>query len=197
METNTNEITIVSGLPRSGTSMMMRMLQAGGMPLLVDGDRSADHSNPKGYFEYAPVKRIKTDAAWIPEARGKALKVVAPLVCHLPPDQHYAIVILRRSLDEILASQETMLGGASPGEQTQLRRHYREALNDTAGWLGTQPGLRVYYQDYRRAVQEPLRTAEAIADFLGRSLDIRAMAATIDPALYRQRTPGGLSPFAL
>ena len=67
-------IAIVSGLPRSGTSLMMQMLAAGGMPVLSDGERQADTDNPKGYFEWERIKRLPKDPACIVEAEGKVVK---------------------------------------------------------------------------------------------------------------------------
>src|SRR5882724_8514008 len=102
-------IVIVSGLPRSGTSLMMQMLQAGGMPLLIDDRRPADADNPNGYWEYEPVKRLQQDNSWIPKAEGKAVKVVSALLQYLPPQYTYKIIFMQRSLQEVLASQAVML----------------------------------------------------------------------------------------
>ena len=102
-------ITIVSGLPRSGTSMMMKMLEAGGMELLTDEIRTADADNPKGYYEFERVKQIELDAEWLEDSRGKAVKMIAALLKHLPPDYDYEIIFMRRDIREVLASQRRML----------------------------------------------------------------------------------------
>ena len=102
-------ITIVSGLPRSGTSMMMKMLEAGGMPVLTDSWRSADEDNPKGYYEFERVKQIKTDQAWLPQAQGKVVKMISELLQYLPPIYCYRVIFMRRKLEETLASQRQML----------------------------------------------------------------------------------------
>lgn len=98
-------ITIVSGLPRSGTSMMMSMLEAGGMDVLTDGIRGADEDNPRGYYEFERVKQIEHDKGWLSDARGKAVKMVAALLKYLPPEYQYQVVFVRRNMDEVLASQ--------------------------------------------------------------------------------------------
>ena len=89
-------VTIVSGLPRSGTSMMMKMLEAGGIELLIDRVRVADADNPKGYYEFERVKQIETDQAWLPEAQGKAVKMISALLRHLPADCRYRIIFMER-----------------------------------------------------------------------------------------------------
>jgi len=94
-------ITIVSGLPRSGTSMMMKMLEAGGLPVLTDEIRTADADNPRGYYEFERVKQIETDNAWLPEARGKAVKMIAALLKHLPPDYRYRVIFMQRKMEEL------------------------------------------------------------------------------------------------
>ena len=102
-------ITIVSGLPRSGTSMMMKMLEAGGMQVLTDHIRTADEDNPKGYYEFERVKQIEHDQAWLPDAQGKVVKMISALLKHLPSSYTYKVIFMRRNIDEILASQKQML----------------------------------------------------------------------------------------
>ena len=102
-------IVVVSGLPRSGTSLMMQMLQAGGMPLLTDGRRAADGDNPKGYCEFEPAKRLKDDASWLGAAEGRAVKLVSALLFDLPPERRYRVIFMTRDLDEVLASQRDLL----------------------------------------------------------------------------------------
>src|SRR5262245_34520180 len=102
-------IVVVSGLPRSGTSLMMQMLQAGGMPLLTDDLRPADTNNPKGYWEYEPVKRLQQDNTWMHKAEGKAVKVISVLLQYLPPQHTYKIIFMQRPMQEVLASQTVML----------------------------------------------------------------------------------------
>src|SRR5438876_12209503 len=119
----TAEIIIVSGLPRSGTSLMMQMLDSGGVEVVTDHVRAADTDNPRGYHEFEKVKRIKQDASWLPLTRGKALKMVSQLLYDLPPGENYRIIFMERDLDEVLRSQEKMLERlnrpAAPREQIQ------------------------------------------------------------------------------
>src|SRR5437879_6348754 len=114
-------ITIVSGLPRSGTSLMMQMLVAGGMSALSDDDRRPDPDNPRGYLEWERIKQLPNDPACIAEAEGKVIKVISRLLLSLPAGHEYRIIFMQRPLPEVLASQETMLlhrGTAKPGADT-------------------------------------------------------------------------------
>jgi tetratricopeptide (TPR) repeat protein len=182
--------TIVSGLPRSGTSLMMQMLAAGGLPPLHDNHRSADVDNPRGYFEFALAKNIRVDNSWMPHARGRVLKLVAQLLPFLPDNHEYRIVLMERSLDEVLASQKVMLdrhgrkGAAISSEK--LRAVYAEQLLRVTEALVRRklPVLRILYHE---AIRDPTGTAERVKDFLGLPLDLVEMAAAIDPSLHRQR----------
>src|SRR6516162_10352886 len=102
-------ITIVSGLPRSGTSMMMRMLEAGGMPILSDNIRRADADNPNGYYEFEPVKHLSQDSSWLRDAYGKAVKMVYRLLYELPLEHKYKVLMINRRIEEVVASQDAML----------------------------------------------------------------------------------------
>ena len=133
---DSNTIAIVSGLPRSGTSMLMKMLEAGGLKPLTDRVRAADEDNPKGYYEFERVKRLEKDKEWLPEARGRAVKIISMLLKHLPPGFSYKILFMLRSMDEVLASQTQMLvgGGNRPTRfQRTPRRALRQAPEADAG----------------------------------------------------------------
>lgn len=139
-------ILIVTGLPRSGTSLMMQLLEAAGVPLLVDNVRKADEHNPHGYYEYEPVKRLEEDASWIEQARGKALKVVSPLLRHLPDSEQYRVLYMDRPIEQILASQGVMLGGNPGGSTANCPRpdqlmmiRFRRHLLQTKQWLVETP----------------------------------------------------------
>jgi hypothetical protein len=184
-------ITVVSGLPRSGTSLMMMMLEAGGLPLLTDGQRVADDDNPRGYYEFEPVKGLAQDASWIPQARGKAVKVISALLEHLPESETYRVLFMRREMKEILASQRAML--ARRGHPTDLageahiaqlsHRHVEEVLQR----LRAQPNAALLEVSYNDLIARPLPGARAVARFLGAGLDAERMASAVDPSLYRQR----------
>lgn len=185
-------ITIVSGLPRSGTSMMMRMLEAGGMPVVVDHDRNADADNPNGYYETEAVKKLKEDPSWVGSMAGKALKAIYLLLYELPKDSHYRVLFMRRCLQEIVASQDTMLrrSGASTGNMDKqlLTRHFEAQLNHLDRWLRQQPNMSVIYVDYAEAVHDPAGIAARVAQFLGGCVDPTKMAAVVDSNLYRQHS---------
>lgn len=181
-----DEIIVVTGLPRSGTSMMMRMLAAGGVPLLVDDLRAADDNNPLGYFEFTPVKRLKESAAWVPMARGKAVKVVSYLLPHLPLDEQYRVLFLEREPGEVAASQERMLGKAATPLSDELREMMARQNAHARAWIARAgcPSLTLRFAE---AHATPRATAEKVAAFLGGGLDVGAMAGSVDAALYRNR----------
>jgi hypothetical protein len=185
-------VIIVSGLPRSGTSVMMQMLDAGGVPILTDGHRPPDIDNPRGYFELEAVKAIAHDRHFLNHAEGKAVKMVHALLPHLPLDRSYRVIFMRRDLDEVLASQRKMLdrqGHAGAGlTDTQLKAVYTNQLQQVHRWLTHQGNqVRVLEVDYGGLISDPKTTARAINNFLGGALNEQAMAAVVDPALHRNR----------
>jgi hypothetical protein len=184
-------VTIVSGLPRSGTSMMMRMLERGGMPVLVDGIRTADEDNPRGYYEFERVKQIEHDAAWLDDAGGKAVKMISGLLQHLPAGRPYKVIFMRREMDEILASQRRML--VRRGEPTdriqddEMAALFHKHLAKVEAWLDEQPNIQVLYVSYNDMLEDPAAQVAKVAEFLDAGLDPERMVAVIDPSLYRQR----------
>ncbi len=184
-------VVVVSGLPRSGTSMMMKMLDAGGIPVLTDKIRTADEDNPKGYYEFERVKQIATDQAWLPEARGKVVKIISFLLLKAPPTYRYKVIFMRRALPEVLASQQQMLlrrGDTSPQDDVRMAELYEKHLTMAHAWLEKQPNVEVLYVDHRQAVESPLETAQRVAAFLGGDMDPTVMAAEVDAKLHRQKT---------
>lgn len=184
-----SEITIVSGLPRSGTSLMMQMLAKGGVDVVTDNLRVSDVDNPRGYYEFELVKKIKEDASWLPETRGKGFKMVSQLLYDLPPGESYRIVFMRREFDEMLASQEKMLErlGKPAAPREEIRRAFTQHLDRLFAWLKEQPNMHVLFVHYRDLVADPRNQADRINEFFGGRLDVDAMAAAVDPSLYRNR----------
>ncbi len=184
-------VTIVSGLPRSGTSLMMSMLQAGGMDLLVDGVRTPDEDNPKGYYEFERVKRIDDDQEWLEEARGRVVKMISELLRRLPPTHTYRVIFMQREMEEILASQREML--ARRGEPTDrvreedVARMYRRHLGQVQAWIAQQPNVEALYVSYNDLLSDPSPHLQRINRFLGGHLNVEAMTGVIDGSLYRQR----------
>jgi hypothetical protein len=194
-------VVVVSGLPRSGTSMLMKMLEAGGLQALTDGQRSADEDNPKGYYELERVKDLaqERDKSYLRNARGKVVKVISFLLKSLPADLNYRVIFVKRNLDEVLASQRKMLERRGETDDTPEAR-MRELLEGEvwrAGYL-----LRHAAQfesievEYAELVARPEENARRIAAFLGGGLDAQAMASVVDPALYRNRAPARRPPDA-
>ncbi|MFN0137403.1 MAG: sulfotransferase family protein [Phycisphaerae bacterium] len=182
-------LTIVSGLPRSGTSMMMRMLSEGGIPPLIDNVRTADEDNPNGYYEFEPVKKTKQDASWLKQASGMVVKMVYRLLYDLPAGYSYRIVFMKRKLEEVIKSQEVMLerhgkaGGASDDEIIAL---FKSELARCDEWIGQRANFQVLYMDYNELMSSPKPAVQALDAFLG-NMNQDAMLHVVDPKLYRQR----------
>jgi hypothetical protein len=184
-------ITIVSGLPRSGTSLMMRMLEAGGMAVVVDHIRPPDTDNPYGYYEFEPVKNIKADASFLDRIHGKACKMVSMLLYDLPSNRSYYIIFMQRHLTEVLASQSMMLqrhGQPSRvDDDATMLRMFHTHLSEITAWLARQPNMDVLYVNYNDLMQRPLAIAATVNQFLGGGLNVHKMAAVVDQRLYRNR----------
>ena len=185
-------LTVVSGLPRSGTSMMMRMIEAGGMGIVTDHLRTPDDSNPKGYYEFETVKKLKDgDRAWVGSARGKVVKVISALLEYLPREYSYQVIFMRRDIHEILASQRKML--IDRGEPTdkvsdeKMAELYRNHLLKVEGWLRQQPNMETLFVNYNEVLANPDTYLDPINRFLNYRLDISNMRQVIDKNLYRQR----------
>ena len=184
-------IVIVSGLPRSGTSMAMKILEAGGIPPLTDNLRTADTDNPKGYFEFERVKKLREgDTAWLPDAEGKAVKVIAALLTHLPSEHEYRVLFMRRNIDEVLASQAKMLenrGEESKADDATMKDLFQKHLQKVRGWMNSQPNLLYLDLDYNEIIKNPKPYISQINHFLDGILDEGKMLSVIDDSLYRQR----------
>lgn len=191
-----NRITIVTGLPRSGTSMMMKMLAAGGLPPLCDGERTADSDNPNGYYEFEPVKQTASDPSWLNAAPGKAVKMVYSLLYDLPSvppvdeTNEYDVVFMRRDLQEILCSQRRMLQNMKIDvtvDDERMSRLFAAEIARFQKWLASADHIRsieINYNDVASGSVEPLHQ---INSHLGHRLDVAAMSAVVDPSLYRNR----------
>lgn len=191
-ETRRIVITIVSGLPRSGTSMMMQMLAVGGIPILSDGERQPDTDNPRGYFEWEKIKQLPQQPDCIREAEGKIVKVISQLLFSLPVGPRYQVVFMERPLAEIVASQTEMIRRrATPGptlSATALIAGLQAHLNQVSAWLKTRRDISVFRVNYQDVLQSPQRVADNLQQFLNCPLDVGAMVQQVDPSLYRQRS---------
>ena len=186
-------IIVVSGLPRSGTSMLMQMLEAGGVAVLSDAVRPPDASNPRGYYELERVKRLRAegDKSWLRAAQGKALKIISFLLPHLPDVHSYHVIFMLRPLPEIVASQNRMLEDLAQGRgnvnEAGLLESYDVHLASVRSFLASRAWFATLEVHYRDIVAHPAAEAIRIARFLGRDLDIARMASAVDPRLYRHR----------
>lgn len=186
-----NNIVIVSGIPRSGTTMMMRMLEAGGIVPMKDNFRQADEDNPRGYYELEKVKSLEKDSSWLLEANGKAIKVISALLTQLPSNLDYQIIFMTRNMSEILASQEKMLKrqGRELGRllNNEMAEKFKIHLEKTFNWLAQQKNIHTITVDYNRMMQYPEKQINQIVDFLKKPLDKEKMISIVDKTLYRQR----------
>lgn len=169
MMPNSEYITIVSGLPRSGTSMMMKMLEQGGLPVVTDRLRTADDDNPNGYYEFEPVKKTRDDPSWLPDARGKVVKMVYSLLRDLPADFKYRVVFMRRALPEVIASQNKMLRrhgkDPKPGDDALMMGLFEKELQKIEEWLELQPNFETVYVWYNELLGGPQETVKVINEF--------------------------------
>lgn len=187
----TDIITIVSGLPRSGTSMMMMMLEAGGMDIVTDNIRKADDDNPRGYYEYERVKKIKEDTSWLDDCKGKAVKMVSMLLFELPIDRKYRVIFMRREMEEMLASQRVMLQrrgekGADVSDE-KMAENFEKHLRQTEQWIAKQDNIVVLNVKYNDVINDPASYARTVNQFLGGWLNERKMAHAVETSLYRHR----------
>ena len=185
-------ITIVSGLPRSGTSLMMNVLNAGGLTLLTDQERRPDTDNPRGYFEFERAKGLpQGDVDWLKEVGDRVVKVISALLMQLPPTYEYRVLFMRRDLDEILISQQKMLANRNElketGGENVMKRHYQDHLAQITAWLDRQKNFEMISISYNELITEPVDQLKAIDDFLYQSFDANKAATAIDRSLYRNR----------
>jgi hypothetical protein len=183
-------ITIVSGLPRSGTSLMMQMLVAGGIPALSDGERKADTDNPRGYLEWERIKQLPNDPGCIAEAEGKVVKVISRLLLSLPAGREYRVIFMQRPLPEVLASQDEMMKrrgtfkGANPAIMSAaFEKHLREVY----AWMDSKTNVKALRIPYHDVLNRPKEIAASVTEFLQIPMDAEAMIQQVDGSLYRNR----------
>ncbi len=183
-------LIIVTGLPRSGTSMMMKMLHAGGMDVVTDNIRKPDEDNPEGYYEFEKVKKIKEDASWLNGVGGKVVKMASALLYDLPTDKNYRLIFMKRNLEEVLLSQRKMLermGTEDNIDDEEMRRLFCKHLEEIEGWLSGQQNMEVLYMDYNDILRNPRENVQIVNDFLDSILDTDKMIEIVDDSLYRNR----------
>lgn len=189
-------VIIVSGLPRSGTSMLMKMLEAGGVDIASDGHRIADSDNPKGYYELERVKELDKglDKTWVKELRGKAVKIISHFLKDLPGTNNYKIIFIERNIQEVIASQNKMLinrdQGINPEKDKQMVQYFERHLEKTKTLIATKPWFKACFVNHQDVIKNPEVVAKRVNQFLGGRLDIKGMAEIVDPELYRNRLAG-------
>ena len=184
-------VIIVSGLPRSGTSMMMKMLEEGGIPILTDAIRSADDDNPNGYYEFEVVKRLPDGQnQWLADANHKAVKIISALLEYLPANYRFKIIFMEREPREILASQQKMLANRNEKSgisDAEMQEQFQKHLAAIKYWLARQPNMDVMYVDYNKMIVSPENYCRDIADFIAIPIDVSKMLAVPNERLYRNR----------
>ena len=187
-------VIVVSGLPRAGTSMMMKILAEGGMPIMTDERRKADIDNPNGYYELEMVKQISAgEAAWLADAGGRAVKVISSLLEYLPSQYTYKIIFMERDIQEILSSQRKMLERrqeASNVEDAQMAGQFRKHLSLLKPWLVRQPNMEVLYIGYNALISNPEPSCRRVIEFTCAPLDLSRMLKVPNSELYRNRAVG-------
>lgn len=191
-------IIVVSGLPRSGTSLMMQMLEAAGVPILDDGQREEDDSNPNGYYELEAVKATAHDAAWVEEAPGHAVKVIHALLPHLPAHHHYQVLLMQRDAHEVVASQNRMLendASSDPGmSDARLVEVFNQQMEKTTRLLGEENHFEWTTVRHADLFGDDELSIRRICRFLGLPGSVKKMRARIDPSLYRARATAPKAP---
>lgn len=184
-------IIVVSGLPRSGTSMLMQVLNAGGVPVYSDEKREADTHNPNGYFETEAVKRLAQNADFLKEAKGKVVKIVSPLLRYLPTEHTYFIILVERPMLEILLSQEKMKGR----KQEEIMRNFpfklavdfEEEQQRVHQWLNNQSNIKVITIKYLDCIARPTQVVQQIGDFLPVKFNPEKAVTAINKKLHRNK----------
>jgi len=184
-------VVVVSGLPRSGTSMMMQMLGEGGVDLFTDQEREADENNPKGYLEHEAVKKLARDSRWVKDARNKAVKIIARLLLHLPDSNNYKVIFMLRHIDEVINSQQQMLirnnKAGAKNYPTNLVESYKMTLEKARKWAKRRHNVDILYVNYSDVIVDPQKEAARVAEFLGGDFDVEGMIAAVDKKLYRTK----------
>lgn len=184
-------IVVVSGIPRSGTSLMMNMLGRAGLPLLTDETRGADESNPEGYFELAAVRKTQEDNAWVSRAQGHAVKVIHRILPALPEVYRYRVILMHRPVAEVVQSQDRMLArlGADPSQlpEGRIEAIFKEQHEQTRALLEQEAHFDWIEVEYPELVEAPVRGAEQVIRFLELSAEPADVATAIDARLYRER----------
>jgi hypothetical protein len=188
-------VVVVSGLPRSGTSMMMKMLEEGGLQVVTDKLRTADIDNPNGYYEFETVKQLpEGQVAWLKDASGKVVKVISALLEYLPPQYHYKIIFMERAIGEVLASQQKMLSNRQEDSRTsdaEMQAEFARHVAAARYWLARQPNIEVLYVNFNRMLAAPEADCLRVAQFLDMGLEVEKMKAVPNERLYRNRVVSG------
>ncbi len=187
MENLKDVLVVISGIPRSGTSLLMQMLQAGGVEILSDQKRKPDQNNPKGYLELEAVKRLSEDNSCLKGQTGKAVKVISYLLKYLPKNQKYKIIFINRNMKEILKSQQKMLGEIEENYPKTLIKAFHKELHNIKQWAEKQLNIQILNLHYKDVIKKPAEQIDRIIKFLNISLDKQEMIAVIDPSLYRTK----------
>lgn len=185
MENNT--ILIVSGLPRSGTSMMMQMIAKSGITILTDELRVADHSNPKGYYEFEPVKSLAKDNSWMDQAQGKCVKIIAQLLPFIRKEFQYKVIYMDRNLDEVLKSQNVMLGKGDQPVNPVIADVFKKQVASVTKFLQESPNIETLTINYRESIEDPAGVAKKVAEFIGKPEMEETMSAAVSKDLYRNK----------
>jgi predicted AlkP superfamily phosphohydrolase/phosphomutase/tetratricopeptide (TPR) repeat protein len=188
IKTREKEVIIVSGLPRSGTSMMMQILEAGGIEVFTDEIRQPDQNNPKGYFEYEKTKSLAKDNTWVQEAEGQALKVIAHLLPYLPNNLKYKVIFMQRDMKEVIRSQQKMINKNIDTFPVAIAQAFEKEVEKVMAWARKEPDVDLLVLNYSEIIANPETEVKKISSFLNVYLDENEMISVIDPTLYRNKS---------
>jgi len=183
---------IVSGLERSGTSMLMQILHAGGLPMAYDHEsRPADEDNPKGYFELEGgkvISKLMEGEFPLDRHKGTFIKITAYGLKFLPPGK-YKVIYSQRNIEEILDSMEKM-ARIKDEERDETRKVFTKLNNMIIQQIDARDDIDVLHVNYNEIVSDPENNIRKIHRFLEEeNIDLDAMISAVDEKLYRKRRP--------
>ncbi|OUR98424.1 hypothetical protein A9Q86_14050 [Flavobacteriales bacterium 33_180_T64] len=166
---------------------MMQMLHKGGLEVLTDSNRKADVSNPKGYFEYDPVMSLHKDNSCLGDAQNKSVKIVAPLLKFLDPKYRYKVIFMNRDLDEVVKSQQKMIGKDTDTLPIKLLETYKKHLHQVETWKAKEPSVELIYVDYKEALNNTESVINKVTSFIDQEMDEKSMLSCVNRSLYRNK----------
>ena len=174
---------VVTGFPRSGTSLMMQILEGAGVDVLTDNKRQPDTNNEKGYFELDAVKNTLVDQQYLAELPGKAVKIVFPLLRFTKPAFPLKVIWMDRDLASTLMSQDKMKNNDAIGASFQLLENMQKekVLHET--WLNQHDHISYLRVNFNDLIQNPEKQLARLVEFLELSVSTEALVNIVNPKM--------------